>query len=389
MPKIIKYDIPIFICVLIDALGWEYIKNRDFLKHLLPNQKKLSTILGFSCSAIPSILSGKYPDEHGQWNLYYYSPKTSPFRWTKGIPLLRNGFAERVMRKIIEEASKKISRSDGYFETYLVPLPLLNLFDISEKRNIYKEGGLNSVSSIFDWMNEKSIKNRVYNYRQGPDMHLIRDCINDISNGVADVYFVYLSQMDSYLHENCLDDKYIDSKLVLYKKGLERLYKTAEETGREVIMHCFSDHGMVSTERTIDLIARIEESGLKQPDDFLAMYDSTMGRFWCFSQRARNLIMAILDDSVEGHVMTENELRDQHVWFENNLYGEIIFLLKPGILIEPSYMGRKAPAGMHGCHPDNPFCDAMIMSNQNIELDRDDITTIFYLIQNDLIKHLV
>lgn len=370
--------------VLIDALGWEYIKNRNFLADFLPCRKKLSTILGFSCAAIPSILSGQYPDEHGQWNLFYYSPETSPFRWTRRLPLFDNGFVGRVMRKIIEEASKKMLKSDGFFESYLVPLPLLHLFDISERGNIYTERGLNRVPSIFDWMREKEICNRVYNYRQGSDMNLINYAINDIAAGIADVFFIYLSQMDSYLHENCLDDEYIDARLIQYQNGLELLYKTAEKTGKEVIMHCFSDHGMVSTKKTINLIAKIEESGLKQPNDFLAMYDSTMGRFWCFSKKAKNIILNILEDIEEGHVLNENELREQHIWFKDNLYGEIIFLLKPGILIEPSYMGRKAPAGMHGCHPNDPYCDAMIMSNQDIQLARGDITDIFYIIQNEL-----
>jgi len=380
---------PICIYILIDALGWEYIKNRDFLMDILPYRRKLSTLLGFSCAAIPSILSGQYPDEHGQWNLFCHSPSTSPFRWTKWLPFFGNGFIERAMRKLIEETSKKVINSDGYFETYLVPLDLLHLFDISERNNIYKEKGLNNVPSIFDWMRMNGINNRVYNYRQGTDMSLMKRAISDIDEGGSDVFFIYLSQMDSYLHANCTDNGYIDNKLIQYKEGLNSIFKTAEKTGREVVMHVFSDHGMVSTESTVNLIQKIEGIGLKQPDEYLAMYDSTMARFWCFNDTARRRIMAVLADVKEGHILNEDELREQHVWFENHLYGEIVFLLNPGILLEPSYMGSKAPPGMHGCHPNNPYCDAMIMSNQNIHLAREDITSVFYLMQNEIEKYIM
>ena len=48
----------IHIFILIDALGWEYIKERPFLNDVLPHRQPLRTVLGFSSGAIPTILTG-------------------------------------------------------------------------------------------------------------------------------------------------------------------------------------------------------------------------------------------------------------------------------------------------------------------------------------------
>src|SRR4051812_33385810 len=72
--------------VLIDALGWKILEQYEFLSDILPKRMPLRTVLGFSSGAIPSMLTGTIPAEHGHWNLYYYDPEGSPFRWLK--PLL-------------------------------------------------------------------------------------------------------------------------------------------------------------------------------------------------------------------------------------------------------------------------------------------------------------
>ena len=79
---------PIRIFVLIDALGWPVVSKLDFLADLLPHRQPLRTILGYSSGAIPTILTGRFPVEHGHWNLFYYDPAGSPFRWLRRLNFL-------------------------------------------------------------------------------------------------------------------------------------------------------------------------------------------------------------------------------------------------------------------------------------------------------------
>ncbi|MCK9335550.1 MAG: hypothetical protein M0Q99_09585, partial [Candidatus Cloacimonetes bacterium] len=70
-------------CVFIDALGWEIYRKYGFLTQLAPNSRRLKTTFGFSSAADPSILTGRYPDEHTHWSSFIYDPANSPFKWMK------------------------------------------------------------------------------------------------------------------------------------------------------------------------------------------------------------------------------------------------------------------------------------------------------------------
>ena len=67
------------IFILIDALGWEWVKPHPFLRSIAPYRRPLESVLGFSTSAIPSILTGLYPQEHGRLTLFQRAQGRSPF----------------------------------------------------------------------------------------------------------------------------------------------------------------------------------------------------------------------------------------------------------------------------------------------------------------------
>ena len=72
-----KAVLPLFIFV--DACGWEIIRNDPFVQRFAPNRKRLSSVFGYSSACVPSILSGRWPDEHRIWCYFVYDPKNSPF----------------------------------------------------------------------------------------------------------------------------------------------------------------------------------------------------------------------------------------------------------------------------------------------------------------------
>ena len=68
------------IFLFIDALGWKIVNDHCFLADLLPERRKIFMQFGYSSSAIPTILSGKTPAEHGQLGLFRFAPADSPFK---------------------------------------------------------------------------------------------------------------------------------------------------------------------------------------------------------------------------------------------------------------------------------------------------------------------
>lgn len=352
--------------VLIDALGWKALEGREFLSDWLPCRRPLRTVLGFSSGAIPAILTGLPPARNGHWNLLYYDPDNSPFRWLRHFRFLPvRAFDNRLTSKLLKELGRRVLGLGPLFDCCVKP-SLLPWFNWVEKKNIYAQRGIGEVPSIFDRLAEAGIRNRVYTYHCWTDAEILRQARRDLVAGAAQFYFLYLSEMDGFLHSRCQAPEEIDRKLEWYEAGLRSLFQTARELDPAASVCIFSDHGMTPVRHRYDLLHDIEALDLQMPSDYLAVYDSTMARFWFFSDRARREITECLRVSPSGRILSDEELDRLGVLFADQRYGEIVFLLHPGWLVAQSDFNgpRWVPAGMHGYHPDDPYSDAIFLSSQ-------------------------
>jgi len=84
------------------------------------------------------------------------------------------------------------------------------------------------------------------------------------------------------------------------------------------------------------VVQEIENLGLKAAVDYLAVYDSTMARFWFFNDRAKQVIQRQLENLLCGRVVPDEELRQLGVFFSDHRFGELVFLLHPGWLLSKS-----------------------------------------------------
>jgi predicted AlkP superfamily pyrophosphatase or phosphodiesterase len=198
------------------------------------------------------------------------------------------------------------------------------------------------------------------------------------------VLFLYLSGLDHYLHFNIHDADGVSAQLAWYEAGLRRLWDAARRQRDDVRMFLFSDHGMTPIRWTYDLARDVATLGLSVPRDYLPAYDSTMARFWVWSDRARSRLTALFADHPCGQLLDRTDLSRLGVWFEDGRYYHLLFLAKPGMLICPSDMGAIRFAGMHGYHPSEPTADAVLLSTVPLDKDVDHITGIHDLLLADL-----
>ena len=54
-----------------------------------------------------------------------------------------------------------------------------------------------------------------------------------------------------------------------------------------------------------------------------------------------------------------------HALFDDRYFGEVIFLVKEGVLIVPSHMGERPIRAMHGYHPTDKHSFASLLTNQS------------------------
>ena len=355
----------IHVFVLIDALGWVFVEDRDFLSDILPHRRPLRTVLGYSSGAIPTILTGRTPAEHGHWNLFYLDPATSPFRWLRSFTFLPDALLNhRVTRRVLKEIGRRALGLGPLFDVCVNPR-VLPWFNWIEKRNIYAPGGV-AGGSIFDELRRQGIPHRVYSYHQFTDAEILRRATQDLGRGETGFFFLYLSEMDRFLHGHCDPDAELDRQLDWYADRLRAVFARAREVDPGASFTVLSDHGMTPVRQTYNLVADIDRLDLTMPNDYLAVYDSTMARFWFFSARGRRAISERLAAIPCGRILGDDELRDLGILFPDRRYGELVFLLEPGWLIGGSDFNGHGwtPAGMHGYHPDDAFSDAIFMSNR-------------------------
>jgi hypothetical protein len=356
----------ISLCVLIDALGWKILEDQRFLNDFLPYRQPLQTVLGFSSGAIPSLLTGRSPSEHGHWNLFYYDPKNTPFSRLQWLRRLPDGVANhRITQKLIKESGKRLFHMGPQFECYVKPT-LMPYFNWVERRCIYEPGGISGAPSIFDKLVASDVPYKAYSYHHWNDQEILQLAQHDMENSDAEFFFVYLCDLDAELHAFWAHPERLQSMLGDYETKLAKLCGTALSLDPDASIAVFSDHGMAPVTDRYDLMKDIDALGWKMPEDYLVVYDSTMARFWFFNEQARRTVTACLRNQACGRILDDPELEDLGVRFPDRRYGETIFLLNSGWMFYRSdfHSGNWLPTGMHGYHPNDPYSDAVFLSNR-------------------------
>jgi hypothetical protein len=351
--------------ILIDALGWQYLAGREFLNDILPYRVPMQTVLGFSSGAIPTILTGASPSVTGHWNLFYYDPESSPFRWLRSAQFLPDSILDhRITRKIMKELGRHVLGMGPLFECAVSPR-FLPWFNYVEKKSIYAQNSIRGAASIFDDLAHQGVRQKIYSYHDLTDAEIISQSIRDIRASEASFFFLYLSEMDMFLHMNCNDPDKIDQRLCWYADNLRKVFEAARSIDSEATMTVISDHGMTPVQHHIDLVGKIDALRLRMPGDYLAVYDSTMARFWFSNDASRAAVEQCLRNVSDGRILSDEELGRLGVLFEDRRYGELIFLLNPGWLLSKSDFNGKGwtPIGMHGYHPGDSWSDAIFLSS--------------------------
>jgi predicted AlkP superfamily pyrophosphatase or phosphodiesterase len=374
----------IAIYTFVDAFGWEVYQQYGFLNELMPYARRLETTFGFSSAADPSILTGRYPDEHGHWSSFFYSPSTSPFKWFKYLSHLPSKIFDRWrVRHILSKLIAKFYGYTGYFELYSVPFAKLPHFDYLEKYDYFVPGGILNTDTIFDWCVEKDIPYYCSNWRESEEA-IVEANKAEIRKGEIKMNYLYLPKLDGLMHTVGTQSKKVDEKIRWLEEQVMDVYQTALEHYEEVSLYVISDHGMANVNGSIDLIKKVEPLDLKFGEDYVAMYDSTMARFWFKNDRAKEQITKLLETVEEGKIISDQELTDMHVPHADKKFGELFFLMNPGLLINPSYMGLNVIPGMHGYHPHDKDSYASIISNRPIPENINSITDIRKTMQKEL-----
>ena len=363
-----KYDVEIFL--FIDALGWELVSATDFMAKELPYRRRIEMQFGYSSTAIPTILSGKSPAEHGHLGLFRFAPQDSPFRrLAKFAPLLKPAsFWNRGrVRHHLSKAIARLYGFTGYFQLYQMPFAKLPLMDYCEKQDLFAPHGMGAVENLRDLLIRRGTPYHISDWHLG-DRRNFAAAREAIARGIP-FLFLYTAELDSLLHRYPAPPiaEEIRAKLAWYREEIDSLFRCCREANRPLRLTVISDHGMTPLTRTVDLKSAVEKTPLVFGRDYGACYDSTMLRATFLAPEAEATIRKALEPFAEyGHWLSEEEEKRYGIYRADRKFGDAIFLMDPGIQIVPSDMGAKPLNGMHGFAPEDKDSQAVILSTDEI-----------------------
>jgi hypothetical protein len=348
---------PLAVVLLIDALGWEVAERFGFCQGLLGGRRPLGTVLGYSSAAIPSLLSGTTPSQHGAWAMWRRAaPGASPFGYLRRLPPLPHALEWRA-RRAVRWFTDRTGKIRGYYDLYEIPLHLLSHFDVSHHQDPYQPGGL-ARETIFDHFQADGTRYRMWYYRtpEADNMASLLDALT----GDDDVLFLYTAELDALMHRVGIFDLAVEKKLRGYERFVGSIFQQSRRAGREVAVYLLSDHGMTDVHTTVDAWGDLTRAGLSLGTDYLAFFDSTMARLWC-DGRVREAAAGVLAGAAQE--LTDGQLTDHGCLFEDRSYGDAIFVAHPGVMFVPSFMGRAPVAAMHGYDPNDRYSLGCFMTN--------------------------
>ena len=349
--------------LLVDALRFDYVERTRYLRELSKGALtgRLREPFGFVPRA--AYFGGLRPDEYGFTNMYRFDPDRSPFGIASSLPRPRTEAAERlsgVREKVEAHARERVAPfARQYLSTLRVPLELAPLFDAVETRAPWEAAA--GYRSLFHLLDERGLRWYECSWpgtnllEDGSDRGIVERTLADIAPDHRFTY-VHLQELDGVGHVSGPGSRELVQTIARTDALVERLVEGLRARFEEVDVLLFGDHGMVNVVRTYDLWGEVERTGLSAGVDYVYFIDSSMARFWFFTDAARRRVRDVLSESPLGTVLDENTLRRYRMSQCDPRNGELFFLAHPGVLIFPNFYQTEGDPieGMHGYAPDCP-----------------------------------
>jgi hypothetical protein len=348
-----------------DGFSWQYLEERPFLDGSWNDRRSLDTLLGYSSTIMPAILTGGWPRETGIWTEYYRDPrpKSSLQRVLSRSRLQWLQMPTNLARLLYFRVARRAGL--GMEHRLRIPLALSNQFERHPiKYDEFPPIGL-GVPTLSDLFAERGLRVLFRYVKADADKRLesewLRERLDD-----ADVFFFYDPTLDSWGHRLGASAEALGDRIDALAQFIDGAWSDAVERDGDVELLLFSDHGMTTVRSTFDLFERL--SSFKLGADYLVFMDSTMARFWFPDESRRRTVLDALD-GIPGRLLDDRQKRELGIDFDDDRYGDEVVVADEGVVFHPNYFAgpflhwaRKYPElAMHGYLPDAPSSRAVFM----------------------------
>lgn len=346
----------------VDGFAWSYIRNdtSSFSAADWQMMRPLRTVLGYSSSIVPVLLSGKLPAQSGLWTEYYRQDRGNSILGT--VAGRSNAIATPLnMARLV---AFRVARQAGWQGAHRLRIPIelshhFRRHAIDYRRMPPCPMPFPTIAEVCAQLGLRFSFSFIEDDRSAARaVSTARSSVDD-----TDVFFFYDCTVDHAGHTHGPDARLLRPHLDRVARTVEAMRDLVTQRDRlETLL--FSDHGMTAVERSYDVFAALRP--LRIGADFLAFPDSTFARFWYPDGRARTDVRAALRDA-PGSFLTESDAVRYGVPFPSTQYGDDVLVADEGVVFHPSYISPtffRTPfpdKGMHGYRPECASADGVVL----------------------------
>ncbi|HEY4116228.1 MAG TPA: hypothetical protein VGM56_00180, partial [Byssovorax sp.] len=188
---------PAVLVAFVDALGPREATTLATRVGLAP--RGLTGILGYSSGALPTILTGRSPSEHGRMCLFsgYTGPSASPLAPLRFLELLPAVVRSRPrVQRVVTRLFSTAMGWDGYFTPARVPPSLFRDLDAPEDRDLFRADEIGGCPTFLAEAREAGLRVSVADWRTSDAARA--DALANAPD--ADLSLLYFSGLDGLLH---------------------------------------------------------------------------------------------------------------------------------------------------------------------------------------------
>ncbi|NRD63954.1 alkaline phosphatase family protein [Corallococcus exiguus] len=351
--------------VFVDALGPSQLETFEGLRGL-PHRGRLRGILGFSCGALPTILTGAPPERHGRMCLFAHAEREdegvlSPLRWLGLLP--RQVHERGMLRRAAARALKRTEELTGYVDLYRVPPELFRWLDLPEREDLFNAERIGGVETFLTKARRAGLRVFAAPWQLPEEERWAHTCAV-LRASKPDLAFAYATALDGALHRTGNGSR---DALATARRLTERIEQTVDAMragGGDVTTVMVGDHGMADIHDVVD-----PRRMLKELRGTRLFVDSTMLRVWGDERTREKARERMVAHGLPGRWLDTEALVERQAPVRGAPYGQALFVLREGALFAPSFVGGNV-RGMHGYDVDSPSAYAAIASDAPLPRDR-------------------
>ena len=271
---------------------------------------------------IPTIMTGRYPDEHGIWQVQLKSEHSPNSKQA----------ADYIPDMITTTTQCMIHLITGSYDLAAVPYRRRRRFSICktryrkrEKKTYLEVNGFDTILNIIGEGNCDYIFNPDLDrldkmasrlFRKGLKFELAQDY------GLDRIQHWFLDNEEKILESYNKIDNFIK-------------FLHSECKNNNIALMILSDHGMELVKNSVDIYKDIHNMGIKN-DEITYFIEAPKARFWFHSDRAKNKMLNYFRDNPNGVLLSREDMHKFNIKFDEDLYGEYYFALNPGNIFFPN-----------------------------------------------------